>query len=699
MPAYPFPFRRILWLLLTLSVGLLTMAISGCPGGETQDTQEAEDKALGLLATLGPKDRLGAWSVPKLPPVKDRMQAVHATLLPNGKVLIVNGSSLRLQGTGLPLVPFKLIDTGNYDVTNNTAIFDPGTYDLEGAAVEAQMASPEAAVPPAVDPIPLPPESEDAPSPDVAAGLKPRLPEQLRTRFTRIDSPPNPVDGKPNDLFCGGHLQTPDGDVLFVSGTDKYDVPGVQGWTGTVLANLFDWQTGTWQPAGELEDGHWYPTLLPLADGQIATISGWAAKLNGRHSVMSTWVEFYDWTQPPEKAWTAVDVAGFPDGPFTAPGGLDHYPRIHELRDGRFMITGEGSGGGNKEIKRTYFMTITPAATPGAAPDVSFELAALRTEPRRIYGTAVVDPNSENGDVLLIGGQLATEGALIGPSYPPKNPEKAVTALMERFTPPTADDPKGTWEVVPDFMGDRPTDARSNHYATLLPTKQLLVTSGGMYRFYRPNFQPLLYTPDPEAPGGYRREAMNPGTQARVYHCTTLLLPDGRVFVAGGNAAYAVRSKDGKDVRIDTYFKALLPPPLDFPLPAWLDKGRYALPAENYQIEFFYPPYLFLPGPRPVITAAPETLEYGASHSLSVSHMTDGASLVLMKLGSSTHGWDMGQRLADLEFTQDLAAGQLTFQAPTDRHLSPPAYYMLFYVNDQGHPSVAKIVQLKPAEA
>ena len=42
-------------------------------------------------------------------------------------------------------------------------------------------------------------------------------------------------------------------------------------------------------------------------------------------------------------------------------------------------------------------------------------------------------------------------------------------------------------------------------------------------------------------------------------------------------------------------------------------------------------------------------------------------------------------------------AGTVTFTAPSDKHLSPPAYYMIFYVNNAGHPSVAKIVKLTSA--
>ncbi|MFN6248071.1 hypothetical protein, partial [Microcystis sp.] len=48
-----------------------------------------------LLAYEGCPEEMGAWLLLPMPKESDRMQAVHATLLPDGKVLIVNGSSNR----------------------------------------------------------------------------------------------------------------------------------------------------------------------------------------------------------------------------------------------------------------------------------------------------------------------------------------------------------------------------------------------------------------------------------------------------------------------------------------------------------------------------------------------------------------------------------------------------------------------------
>ena len=151
------------------------------------------------------------------------------------------------------------------------------------------------------------------------------------------------------------------------------------------------------------------------------------------------------------------------------------------------------------------------------------------------------------GDFLSLGGMIGYEDTNIGPGNPPSNPTTMrVTADLRRYhAPETRANAVGSWEEVKNFLGPNPTDVRIMHVATLLPTKQILVVGGGNYPYHDPLVRPILLTADKTAPGGYRLKYMNPGTQPRLYHCVSLLLPDGRVFVAGGNPGRAARSEDG----------------------------------------------------------------------------------------------------------------------------------------------------------
>ena len=70
---------------------------------------------------------MGAWYTVPLPPKSDRMQGVHTAVLPNGKVLIVNGSSNRNRIENGKILDG--VDVTDPKVLDNTAIFDPSLSD------------------------------------------------------------------------------------------------------------------------------------------------------------------------------------------------------------------------------------------------------------------------------------------------------------------------------------------------------------------------------------------------------------------------------------------------------------------------------------------------------------------------------------------------------------------------------------------
>jgi hypothetical protein len=73
------------------------------------------------------------------------------------------------------------------------------------------------------------------------------------------------------------------------------------------------------------------------------------------------------------------------------------------------------------------------------------------------------------------------------------------------------------------------------------------------------------------------------------------------------------------------------------------------------------------------------------------------AKAVLVKLGSVTHSFDFGQRLAALTIESAEPSGSLTLKAPANANLYPPGYYMLFCLDQREIPSRARIVQLLKA--
>jgi hypothetical protein len=142
----------------------------------------------------------------------------------------------------------------------------------------------------------------------------------------------------------------------------------------------------------------------------------------------------------------------------------------------------------------------------------------------------------------------------------------------------------------------------------------------------------------------------------RLYHSTALLLPDGRVLSAGGGRP-----------------------------------ASYSAGVDNWNVEIYSPPYLFK-GARPIITSAPSRLSYGVAFSVQTPDAANITDVTLVRLSSVTHSFNMNQRFNRLSFTR--AAGMLSITAPSGPNTTPPGHYMMFILNGNGVPSIAKIVQI-----
>ena len=140
--------------------------------------------------------------------------------------------------------------------------------------------------------------------------------------------------------------------------------------------------------------------------------------------------------------------------------------------------------------------------------------------------------------------------------------------------------------------------------------------------------------------------------ELRTYHSTALLLPDATVMSAG-------------------------------------DDGYGG--SSNDTAEIYEPPYLFR-GARPQILSAPSEVTYGNTFDVATS--ADATKAVLVAPAAVTHANDMSQRVVPLTSSAG-PAGKLTVTAPPTPALAPPTYYMLFVLNADGVPSVAKFVRLK----
>jgi hypothetical protein len=118
--------------------------------------------------------------------------------------------------------------------------------------------------------------------------------------------------------------------------------------------------------------------------------------------------------------------------------------------------------------------------------------------------------------------------------------------------------------------------------------------------------------------------------------------------------------------------------------------GRFGV--DQPSAEIYSPPYLFK-GPRPTITSAPTQVAYGASFAVQTPDAATVSAVSLIRSGSVTHAINMDQRFMSLTF--QAGSGTLTVHAPANGNLTPPGHYMLFILDGNGVPSVAKILRIQ----
>ncbi|HEY7613603.1 MAG TPA: galactose oxidase-like domain-containing protein [Gemmatimonadales bacterium] len=352
------------------------------------------------------------------------------------------------------------------------------------------------------------------------------------------------------------------------------------------------------------------------------------------------------------------------DGTSWQPAGLMNYPRWYPtlvtLADGGVLaLSGNQVPGTTASIPERWNQGTWTALT-GA----NFELPT--------YPRAFVEPKA--GLVFVTAGQPSrfldpsgTGSWTLGPSRLVNDRSYGGAVMLDskvlfaggggRNCPNT---PARTAEII-DLADAAPTwrstgsmaNARRHINLVALPDGTALATGGTS-----------TCGPSDEAGAVFAAELWDPATEqwrtlasagvVRVYHSTAILLPDGRVLSMG--------SGDGGGVT---------------------NQRRY---------EIFSPPYLFK-GNRPSYDlAGGPAMHYGQSFTVSTGDAASIRKVTIIRLPSTTHAFDMSQRLNTLSFT--VAGDGLSITPPAAGRIAPPGPYMLFLVNEAGVPSVAQIVTL-----
>ncbi|HEX2267900.1 MAG TPA: galactose oxidase-like domain-containing protein, partial [Pyrinomonadaceae bacterium] len=461
------------------------------------------------------------------------------------------------------------------------------------------------------------------------------------------------------NLFCSGHSFLPDGRLLVTGGHDKNPAFPFSEGLGARGINIFDhmrtfnpsispWTT---HPTG-MALGRWYPYNVTLANGNVVIAGG------------SYWLNRNNPSQLPD-----TDPNPFPEKYTFVPGGhgsvamytqdqnpagaVDLYPLLHLLGDGRILVAGTGSRyfDPNDPTMAGHFLGypsggITPGPNPGQS--------------RYAQSSAMYDVAS--GKILVMGGTPGLGGT------PIKEAVAANTSIAQPWTPVGSMDFK-----------------RKFHTATILPDGKVLVSGGTQCTGGNnitctefPNANGAVLTPElwsESAPNEWPNMAASPSGIPRVYHSIALLLPDARVLIGGGGLPGALGEPGAGSDPNSNQFRG------------------YGHP----DAEIYSPPYLFdgngQPAPRPAITSI-QTKKIGLGQTMQVGYSSGVAitSAVLVRLGSVTHGNNQDQRRIPLVFSVN--GSNLNVTMPPNGQMCPPGPYMLFILNANGTPSVARIINV-----
>ena len=495
------------------------------------------------------------------------------------------------------------------------------------------------------------------------------------------------------NVFCSGQVVLPNGRWCVVGGTDKAGNIGIR------KINLFDPVTETWLPrpmppvkADYLADPNglrphsdplielntdpplpsdmryrrWYPTAVTLPDGRVLILSGTDedASLGPAHAAET-------------KVRQAVPEVYDPETDASIP--LENARKLHQMYPRAYVVQ---TGPRRNNWKVAVIGEVEPPLPTGDA--------LRQFDPFHYNGntsyldvlSALADPNrdqpAENHWEFVNTASMVHDngaGAQIWEtdSKGDATSQKVVLFGGECGAGAVACDQR-TVEMI-DFQSAAPQWIRqadlmqpaAQNNAVVLPTGQVLVFGGNVGRgrcgpplrpwgnsFYFQMFDPELGT-------------ITPLVQTRIPrhdHSTGVLLPDGTVITMGGNRT---------DLAND-------------PCQTGLDKG---VPVA----QIYKPAYLFK-GPRPSIDEAPDEISYKARFVIRVTGGSDQiGSVAIIRIGPVTHNWDWGNRYVRLWFKQK-DNGEVIVQAPARPGLAVPGYYMLFVINDEGVPSVAKLVHL-----
>jgi hypothetical protein len=412
------------------------------------------------------------------------------------------------------------------------------------------------------------------------------------------------------DVFCAGQALLPgSGNVLLVGG-DRI-VNGQRNYANSDV-NLFTPADNLLarQPAA-MAFQRWYATMVTSASGEAIVMGGRIDRFYEGNEQYPPTDDTYASTPEiynPLTGWRTLTGATS-DNAYGALAQSWNYPRA--WWNPRGTVTILTTVGKVLELDPSGTGTVTQTGAPGTLPQGAYNLPAVMIAPGKLLA-------------VRQGGVAA---------------QVDINSATPLVTP----------------TGSLSADRRFGN-ATLLPDGRVWANGGSSTGN---DLVGAVYDSEVWTPSTGTWSTWAAAAKARLYHSTSMLMPDGTVLTGGGGAPG---------------------------------------PVSNLNAEIFYPPYLYqtdgsgLPAVRPVIAAAPTAANWGQKLAVQMAAKAPVSRVTLVRFGAVTHAFGNDQRFQDLSFTQ--VGKKLNVRMPATANAAPPGFYMLFALDAQGVPSVARVMRV-----
>lgn len=640
------------WRWLIIAAAVLTVGAISAPPATTLVRNIMHDRLINSIDYMAEN---GKWDIIDLGE-DQAIQAIHSTVLPTGKLLLIAGSGNNRQmfeaGTFKTIVydpvsgSVKHVDTpvdmfcgGHAHLQHGNVLVAGGTKGYErlsknvthaGGAMVVVNENPE--------------KGYTIPKGSVFTSNKNG--NKYRSDATIVVPPADkdewtyevtPVERR---VFVKSEVEGAEGVIMTNHpftvglGLDSYEASNVHAYAPKLTMEKYEYQgiddsfefnpvTEEYERVGDMKFARWYPTLTTLPSGKVMAISG----LDNAGTILDGEIETYD---PATRSWTErPEMKRF----------FPTYPAIFStLRPLQMFFAGPSTGWG----------PATKAREPGFW---NLENNTFRPVP------GIRDPDLlETGSAAWLGPvnkqrMVVVGGGGVGDS--PRTTDRIdIVDLNEknpRFTPfGKLEDPTRYPNLVP------------------LPNGELLITHGAKrYRGVDKSDTLKAYI---LSENGKLRRIADP-LVGRNYHSSASMLSNGQIITAGSDPLFS----DPKNTKPGTFEKRL---------------------------EIFTPPEFFRAQRdglvKPAVADGPQKLRLGTTGTFTLKPKAGGTKVASVRMfvpASTTHITDTNIRAVDIPFTQD--GDTFSVRLPDSTALMPKGNYMLIVNDDQGLASDSRWVMVQ----